>query len=196
MPPQAASTDTYNTSDELTASTTPDGTAAAGYTHDESTYTYNGYGEVLTSVSPDGNVSGGNVAAYTTTNTYDPAGRLTEVQAPYTGSIFSKTIVSLDAVGNVLTTTDPDTLVTTSAYDADNRVCWTAPPGTTITVPPQSCSSPPTGSTSYKYRAGTTDQTQVTDPDGNATTYSPCIRCDAFDGFPCAVNAKADAQVI
>ena len=33
-------------------------------------------------------------------------------------------------------------------------------------------------------------------PDGRATTYSPCIRCDAFDGFPCAVNAKADAQVI
>ncbi len=32
--------------------------------------------------------------------------------------------------------------------------------------------------------------------DGTATTYSPCIRCDAFDGFPCAVNAKADAQVI
>ncbi|NPD68969.1 GMC family oxidoreductase (plasmid) [Lichenicola cladoniae] len=33
-------------------------------------------------------------------------------------------------------------------------------------------------------------------PDGSPTTYSPCIRCDAFDGFPCAVNAKADAQVI
>ena len=33
-------------------------------------------------------------------------------------------------------------------------------------------------------------------PDGRATTYSPCIRCDAFDGFPCATNAKADAQVI
>jgi choline dehydrogenase-like flavoprotein len=33
-------------------------------------------------------------------------------------------------------------------------------------------------------------------PDGTATQYSPCIRCDAFDGFPCAVNAKADAQVI
>ena len=33
-------------------------------------------------------------------------------------------------------------------------------------------------------------------PDGTATTYSPCIRCDAFDGFPCAVNAKADSQVI
>ena len=33
-------------------------------------------------------------------------------------------------------------------------------------------------------------------PDGRATAYSPCIRCDAFDGFPCAINAKADAQVI
>jgi choline dehydrogenase-like flavoprotein len=33
-------------------------------------------------------------------------------------------------------------------------------------------------------------------PDGSATIYSPCIRCDAFDGFPCAINAKADAQVI
>jgi len=33
-------------------------------------------------------------------------------------------------------------------------------------------------------------------PDGTATPTSPCIRCDTFDGFPCAINAKADAQVI
>ena len=33
-------------------------------------------------------------------------------------------------------------------------------------------------------------------PDGSAKQSSPCIRCDAFDGFPCAFNAKADAQVI
>ncbi len=32
--------------------------------------------------------------------------------------------------------------------------------------------------------------------DGKTTPTSPCIRCDAFDGFPCAINAKADAQVI
>ena len=32
--------------------------------------------------------------------------------------------------------------------------------------------------------------------DGRPTPYSPCIRCDAFDGFPCAINAKADSQVI
>ncbi len=33
------------------------------------------------------------------------------------------------------------------------------------------------------------------DADGRPTKASPCIRCDAFDGFPCAVDAKADAQV-
>ena len=32
--------------------------------------------------------------------------------------------------------------------------------------------------------------------DGSAKPTSPCIRCDAFDGFPCLLNAKADAQVI
>ena len=32
--------------------------------------------------------------------------------------------------------------------------------------------------------------------DGKPTPTSPCIRCDAFDGFPCAINAKADSQVV
>jgi choline dehydrogenase-like flavoprotein len=32
--------------------------------------------------------------------------------------------------------------------------------------------------------------------DGKPTPTSKCIRCDAFDGFPCAINAKADSQVI
>ena len=31
---------------------------------------------------------------------------------------------------------------------------------------------------------------------GKATPSSICIRCDAFDGFPCLLNGKADAQVI
>ena len=31
---------------------------------------------------------------------------------------------------------------------------------------------------------------------GKPTPTSRCIRCDAFDGFPCAINAKADAQVM
>jgi len=32
--------------------------------------------------------------------------------------------------------------------------------------------------------------------DGKATPTSICIRCDTFDGFPCLLNGKADAQVI
>jgi len=32
--------------------------------------------------------------------------------------------------------------------------------------------------------------------DGKPTPASICIRCDAFDGFPCLLNGKADAQVI
>jgi choline dehydrogenase-like flavoprotein len=32
--------------------------------------------------------------------------------------------------------------------------------------------------------------------DGKATPTSTCIRCDTFDGFPCPLNGKADAQVI
>jgi choline dehydrogenase-like flavoprotein len=32
--------------------------------------------------------------------------------------------------------------------------------------------------------------------DGKATPTSICIRCDAFDGFPCPLNGKADAQVV
>jgi choline dehydrogenase-like flavoprotein len=31
---------------------------------------------------------------------------------------------------------------------------------------------------------------------GKALHTSPCVRCPAFDGFPCLVNGKADAQVI
>jgi choline dehydrogenase-like flavoprotein len=30
----------------------------------------------------------------------------------------------------------------------------------------------------------------------SATPTSICIRCDAFDGFPCLLNGKADAQVM
>lgn len=32
--------------------------------------------------------------------------------------------------------------------------------------------------------------------DGKALPDSPCVRCDAFDGFPCPTNGKADAQII
>ncbi|MBE7218477.1 MAG: GMC family oxidoreductase [Caulobacteraceae bacterium] len=34
------------------------------------------------------------------------------------------------------------------------------------------------------------------DEHGNATPQSPCIKCEFFDGYPCPMNAKADAQVM
>jgi choline dehydrogenase-like flavoprotein len=34
------------------------------------------------------------------------------------------------------------------------------------------------------------------DDQGKATHTSPCIRCDRFDGFPCLLQAKADAEVL
>ncbi len=34
------------------------------------------------------------------------------------------------------------------------------------------------------------------DASGRATPTSICIRCDTFDGFPCLLNGKADAQVM
>ncbi len=33
-------------------------------------------------------------------------------------------------------------------------------------------------------------------PDGTPTPTSTCMRCSHFDGFPCLLNGKADAQVI
>ena len=32
--------------------------------------------------------------------------------------------------------------------------------------------------------------------DGLALPHSACVRCDAFDGFPCLTNGKADAQIV
>ena len=32
--------------------------------------------------------------------------------------------------------------------------------------------------------------------DGKALPHSPCIRCNAFDGYPCLTNGKADAHII
>lgn len=32
--------------------------------------------------------------------------------------------------------------------------------------------------------------------DGVVAPHSPCVRCDAYDGFPCLTNGKADAQII
>jgi choline dehydrogenase-like flavoprotein len=37
---------------------------------------------------------------------------------------------------------------------------------------------------------------KLDEKDGKPTPTSVCIKCDAFDGFPCLLNGKADAQVM
>ncbi|TLU74404.1 GMC oxidoreductase [Lichenicoccus roseus] len=34
------------------------------------------------------------------------------------------------------------------------------------------------------------------DTHGDALPHSPCVRCDAFDGYPCPTNGKADSQIM
>ena len=86
----------------------------------------------------------------------------------------STATIITDAVGNVVTYTDPKGNVTNSMYNDTggndlDELCWTAMPG--VSVPSNaSCSNPPAGSTHYTYDAYG-DQLSKTDPLGN-TTYS------------------------
>jgi RHS repeat-associated protein len=166
-PPPAASTYDYNSSNELVSTSTPDGTSP-NFTHDTTNNTYNAYGEVLTSVSPDGYVSGNTAAEYTTTNNYDPAGRLYQVAAPFSASTSATTIATLDAAGNLVQVTDPMEQVTTNEFDADNRLCWSVD-ASVNTQTYDKCSTVPPDATTYVYRAGTSDVTEMVDPDKNPT---------------------------
>jgi YD repeat-containing protein len=59
----------------------------------------------------------------TTTNTYDPAGRLTAVTSPATPPAITQ--YAYDAVGNQLSVTDPNGHVTQKQYDARRRLITT-----------------------------------------------------------------------
>ena len=101
---------TYDADQELTSSTAGYGSAAAATT----TYTYDGSGNVLTTVTPRGNVAGGTPSDFTTTNAYDALGDLVSVTDPYGHS----TTYAYDAAGNKLSMRDRDSNLTTYAYDA------------------------------------------------------------------------------
>jgi hypothetical protein len=62
------------------------------------------------------------------------------------------TTATLDGVRNVDSVTDPAGRVTSAAYDADERMCWSFQGSAT-----SSCSSPPATWTTRPYNANTSD---------------------------------------
>jgi RHS repeat-associated protein len=80
--------------------------------------------------------------------------------------------IDMDSAGNVLSYTDPNGNTTTSMYNDSggndlDELCWTAPAGSYI-APNVSCTSPPSGATTYSYDSYG-DQTSQTDPFGSTT---------------------------
>jgi RHS repeat-associated protein len=161
-PPATSTRFSFDPTGELLSESTPDGNGTS-YSYDATTYTYNGYGEVLTEVTPDGNVSGGTPSNYTTTSYYDPAGRLYKVVAP----LGRTTTDTLDAAGNLDSVTDPAGDVTSTAYDKDNRTCWSLQGSATST-----CSTVPAHSTVFSYYVNTDNPSWVEDPNGNTSYYT------------------------
>jgi RHS repeat-associated protein len=101
--------------------------AGAGHLNATTRYTYDSQGRVLTTANPVGAV---------TQNTYDAAGDLVSVIADYGAGcggpspshLCQTTLSGYDAVGNVISTTDPRGNVTSQTYDADRRVITTTLP--------------------------------------------------------------------
>lgn len=116
---------------DITSKVSPAGNTIT-YTHDnagrltsvtdaegnKTTYAYAADGSLRASVAPKGNASGADPAAYTTTFTRDPLGRITEVKQP-TGATAS---YEYDDVGNAIAATDERGHTTAYTYDRVNRV--------------------------------------------------------------------------
>jgi len=114
---------TYTATGDLASSTSPQGRKV--------TYTYDAIGQRLTTVAPKGNVTGANAAQFTTTYTYDRAGRVLSTSVATTSTpIVSSQTYDLD--GRVTTETDGLGQVTTNTYDlAGQQVLVTRPDAST-----------------------------------------------------------------
>jgi RHS repeat-associated protein len=124
----------YNSSGDLTSSSTPDGNGSQMAT---TTYAYDGDGEQTSTTSPDGNLSGANGANYTATTSYNADGQKTSVtQAGGTGATVTPrtTGYGYDANGNQTTLTKPRGYATTTAYNADDNPALVTDPNGNATL--------------------------------------------------------------
>ncbi|MCX4745456.1 DUF6531 domain-containing protein [Kitasatospora sp. NBC_01287] len=155
---------TYTTNGQLASQTSPahrttrysyDGagnltsvTDAAG---NRTSYTYDADGDRQSVTDPRGNVAGADPTKYTTTYTFDAAGRLLTSTDPTGG----KALYSYDGAGNRISVTDPLGNRATSTYDNAHRLLT---------------STDPAGNrSSYTYDANG-NQLTATDPTGATTS--------------------------
>ena len=176
----------YNLVGMVTSRTYPDGTVTTyGYDNDErlsstasggvsTANSYDAASNLTQTTLPSGN-------AYVETNTYDRAGRLTDVKNAKSGVTLSEFAVTLDPVGNPTTVVRSGAVssTTTYGYDANDRltsVCFQAScPGsgdpfirsTYDAVGNRLTEARPTGTTNYTYN--TADQ--LTQAGSTAYTY-------------------------
>src|SRR5437764_9415615 len=185
----------YDVAGNVTSRTYPDSTVTTyAYDNDErlasatsggvtTAYAYDPASNLLTTTLPSGN-------GYVETNTYDHAGRLTDIKNAKAGVTLSEFAVTRDAVGNPTTVVRSGAVAstTTYGYDANDRltsVCFqagTCPGGsdpfirwTYDAVGNRLTEARPTGTTNYTYnnadqmtQAGTTGYTY--DQNGNEKT--------------------------
>jgi RHS repeat-associated protein len=157
---------TYNSAGQMTSSTDGRGKTTT-YTYDTSgnlasvtdplgnktTYAYDAAGRRTSMVEPRGNVAGANPADFTTSYTYDAVGHVLTKTDP----LGHTTTSTYDAAGNLTSVTDPRGYQTTYSYDSANRLTSVTAPGGPVT--------------SYTYDAAGNRLTAV-DPNNHTTSYS------------------------
>ncbi len=156
-----------------TCTSPPTGTGTA-----TTSYAYDADANKVSTTSPDGNANPTTACLYETTSTFDNLGAAPSSSAVTGGTSCSNetvgtTTTTYDGDGNVLSETAPSGEVTSTGYNPDGEVCWTA---VWTAAETGTCSSPPTSGevTTTAYDADGND-ISTTDPSGNTTT-------TAYDG--------------
>jgi RHS repeat-associated protein len=190
--PAVAQTTSYTYGDashpgDVTAVTDPDGgtshiaydtngdlVSVADPVGDTTTFAHDGVGRPTSVVSPNGNETGGTPSASTTSYTYDAVGNVVTTTDPL-GHV---TTTVYDADNGPISVTDPLGHMTTTTYDADNEATVvTRADGTTLSTTYDADGnrvSTTDGAghvTAYTYDA-LNRQLSMTDPLGRTTTYA------------------------
>jgi YD repeat-containing protein len=124
----------YDTSGDLTSTSTPDGNGTELAT---TSYTYDGDGEQLSTTTADGSLTGANQADYTTITAYNADSQTTTVtQGGGTGHSVTPRVTSYgyDTDGNRTTVQDARGFTTTTTYNPDDQATLVSDPSSNQTL--------------------------------------------------------------